>query len=105
MIQFAGLVLCVMIVATGLATAISHLLPNWPARRTAYVAAAPLPMALAGFCIWLFVDAATSSKEECGVDACGMAMAFSLVGLGCALVGFVIGAISATFVKRLADRP
>lgn len=100
MIKFAGLILFTVVVTGGLATVVLHWRPNWSVRRTACVAAAPMPIVLAGFCIWLFVDAAMSWKKACGVDACGMAMMFAVIGLGYAFVSFVLGLISAAFVKR-----
>ena len=60
-------------------------------RRLRLIAAAPLPFVLACLCLWIFVDASIlSSEKECGVDACGMAAMFAIVGIAYAAAAFVI---------------
>ena len=56
----------------------------------------PLPLLGALLCVGLFVNAMLSSPERCGVDACGMAMAFAFFGLGYAAGAFLLGAVAAT---------
>ena len=63
--------------------------PTWSGRRLRLFAASPVPVIVALFCIWLFIDASfVSSKAECGVDACGMAAMFALIGLAYSAVAF-----------------
>ena len=65
--------------------------PAWSGRRLRMVAATPVPLVVALFCLWLFVDASfLSSKAECGVDACGMAAMFAVIGFTYAAVAFAI---------------
>jgi hypothetical protein len=53
--------------------------PLWNRGRVWALAALPLPLLIWTVCIVLFVRASTASKEACGVDACGMTMAASMV--------------------------
>ena len=78
--------------------------PNWSARRTAVGAAVPLPAVTAGVCLWLLIGAMDASREECGVDACGMFGAFSVLGLATAAVGFVLGLLAVEALGRLRNR-
>jgi len=101
---FASLIACVAVSAI-VSAAISHWKQQWPARWAVFTAALPLPIALGLLCAWMFIDAAMASREECGVDACAMAMVFSMVGIGWSLTLFVIGAVSAAFARRYLGRP
>lgn len=65
--------------------------PTWSGRRVRLVAASPLPVLISLFCMWLFIDASfLSSKDECGVDACGMAAMFAVIGMTYVVIAFVI---------------
>jgi hypothetical protein len=65
--------------------------PAWSGRRLRLFAASPFPLLVAALCLWLFIDASfLSSEAECGVDACGMAAMFSVIGLVYATIAFVI---------------
>ena len=66
------------------------------------MAALPIPTSIWLLCLYVFMNAAFASKEDCGVDACGMAMGFSVIIAGAAMVGFFIGAFSAWLAQRIA---
>lgn len=79
--------------------------PNWPAARIIFLSALPIPLIVWGLCIFVFVKAATASKETCGVDACGMAIAAAMFTAMGGLVLYVIGLIVAAVVVRIARPP
>lgn len=78
---------------------------GWPKARIIYVAASPVPAIIIALCIYVFVDAATASKESCGVDACGMAMAAAIVIASAAILLYVIGLVVALVTRHLFARP
>jgi hypothetical protein len=102
--DFVWLVLFPAAVAAGMAALLLRLRPNWPTRRTVVVAAAPVPISMTAICIVVFLNAATASRESCGVDACGMAMMFAMVGVGYAMAAFVLGAGSAALIMLKVAR-
>src|SRR5688500_1922778 len=63
------------VLAVLIAYALGRFRPQWPRRRVLGVAALPIPIVIWVLSISVFVSASTASKEECGVDACGMAVA------------------------------
>src|SRR5829696_6907611 len=67
---------------------------NAPGRLPA-IAALPLPLLSWGLSILLFVDVATDSSEECGVDSCGMAAMAAAILAVMTLLAYVAGAIVA----------
>ncbi|WP_341209077.1 hypothetical protein [uncultured Sphingomonas sp.] len=69
---------------------------GWSRRRVILTASVPLPLLGALLCVGLFVNAMLSSPERCGVDACGMVMAFAFFGLAYAAGAFLLGAAAAT---------
>ena len=73
---------------------------GWTNRRIIFVAALPIPAVVGLFCLYIFLNAVSSSQEACGVDACGMAAAVSVIGAGNAAIGFFISATGAWFVCR-----
>lgn len=65
--------------------------PTWSGRRVRVIAAATVPLVFSLFCLWLIIDASfLSSKAECGVDACGMAAMFAVIGLVYAAIAFTM---------------
>jgi H+/Cl- antiporter ClcA len=58
--------------ATG--AALQRYRPAWARRRALLVAAAPLPRPALVACVLVFISGAITSREHCGVDACGMAI-------------------------------
>jgi len=86
------------------AAAVNELLvtirPLWSPRRRTATAAAPLPAFVLIPSAWLLLDALTSSPEQCGVDACGMAMLAALFGLVAAMASYLVGLIGAAFIER-----
>ena len=76
---------------------------GWPEARTIYVAALPLPALIIAFCLYVFVDAATASKESCGVDACGMAMGAAVILASTAMVLYVFGLVVAKVTMHFSQ--
>ena len=64
--------------------------PQWGVRRTTVLSALPVPAATILLCAWVAVKTALTPASRCGVDACGMAMAFALIVAVIALVCFVL---------------
>jgi MFS family permease len=99
--------LSILIAITVLPSAILSLLigkyrPGWSRRRALILAALPIPGFVWLLCAVLFLWSAFSSKESCGVDACGMAMAASTIVSIYAAVAFGFGLAAAWLVRRLA---
>ena len=63
---------------------------RWSKRRVLVVSALPIPGIIAALCVAVFVNAATSSRAACGIDACAMAMGAALTGLVLAGVAFAL---------------
>jgi len=85
---------------------LSRRCPDWPRRRILLIGSLTFPALLALPCIWLLADAMLSTREECGVDACGMAMMFASIGLIVVLVGYVLGlAVSAVTFRFIRPKP
>ncbi|MDE2437205.1 MAG: hypothetical protein KGM49_13185 [Sphingomonadales bacterium] len=78
--------------------------PSWSRRKTAILAALPLPSIIWIVCLVVFFNAATSSQESCGVDACGMSMMFSAFGMGYGLIGYFVGLAGALGAIAVAKR-
>jgi hypothetical protein len=75
---------------------------DWSNRRIAVIAALPLPLMIWALCAYIFADASIATKEECGVDSCGMAMVAAIYGAISALVLFVIGLAVSVLTVRFA---
>ena len=80
---------------------IRWLRPTCSARKAIVLSAAPLPALVALLCIALFVMAATTPRENCGVDACGMMMLAATFMFLYALAALGIGLLFAWLVCRL----
>ncbi|NWK95467.1 hypothetical protein DM806_07250 [Sphingobium lactosutens] len=78
-----GLVFISGLAITALSVLCSHwivaLRPRWSSRRIALLSALPLPLLACLLAAFVFLRAAMASKQDCGVDACGMAMAGSMM--------------------------
>ena len=68
---------------------------GWSRRRLILTASVPLPLLGALLCVGLLASPMLTSPERCGVDACGMAMAFATFGLAYAAGAFLLGAATA----------
>ena len=79
----------------------TRMLPQRSNRKAILWAALPIPAVVWSFCIFVFFNAAIASKEDCGVDACGMAMGFSVIIAAAAFAGFGVGSLSAWSVRKL----
>jgi len=77
---------------------------SWSMRRILWSAASPIPILTTLLAAAVFVDAITASREECGVDACGMAMLGSYVLLFLAGFAFILSAIAARVGYWLSKR-
>lgn len=77
---------------------------RWTRRRVLIASTAPIPGLLAALCVAIFVHAAFSSREACGIDACGMAMAAALTGFVIALAAFGLCSVLALLGLRLARK-
>ena len=77
---------------------------RWSEGTILWASALPIPALSVGLCIYIIVDAVTSSREECGVDACGMAMAAAITMIALASVAFVLSWLIARFGLRIARR-
>ena len=73
---------------------------GWTKARTIYLAALPIRKLIIVLCVFVFVSAATASKESCGVDACGMAMAAAMMLGLAAVVLYFIGVFIAWLTMR-----
>jgi len=83
--------------------------PGWSRAKVGLVAALPIPLILWGLSAYVVASVMMTSREDCGVDACGMAMAAAITGAGAVLVLYLIGFGLALLVGRSApqsvDRP
>ena len=83
---------------------ISKFRTHWSRRRAVLLAALPVPAIVWILCLYLFVLSASASKEECGVDACGMMiMAATYVSLY-ALFAYGAGTAAAWLTLKLVNR-
>ncbi|MES2326650.1 MAG: hypothetical protein V4499_04880 [Pseudomonadota bacterium] len=74
---------------------------RWRKGWIVFLSAVPVPAVLILLCIVVFVSAATASKEACGVDACGMAMAGAMMLVIAAVVLYLIGTVIALLTAYL----
>jgi hypothetical protein len=77
---------------------------RWTRRRVLIASSVPIPGILAALCVAIFVHAASSSREACGIDACGMAMAAALTGFVTALAALALCSVFALLGLRLARK-
>lgn len=74
--------------------------PGWSSARIACVAAMPIPALIVAPCIYLIVNASTASKAQCGVDACGMAIAAGMFMVMLAGAIYIVSAATAAVMLR-----
>lgn len=101
--------LAILIVVTGTSAIILSLLfakyrAHWSRRRAALISALPIPAIVWSLCSIVFVRSASASKEDCGVDACGMAMMAAIAVSAYAVFAYGIGIAAAWFARRLVDQ-
>jgi hypothetical protein len=77
---------------------------DWRSRKIALISALPLPLIILALCLFVFLQAAFASKASCGVDACGMAMAFSMIIAFWAAMSYLLGVGAAVIVLRVERR-
>ncbi|WP_025560097.1 hypothetical protein [Sphingomonas sp. UNC305MFCol5.2] len=97
-------VLVCSISAIGLSFAVRWRRPVWSRLRASLIGAAILPGITIALCIALFVNAATSSPEDCGVDACGMTMMAATYLAAAAVIGFFLSWVAAFGAQSLWGR-
>ena len=94
------LIICAIMPAI-FSVVLGRLFSGWSIRNNCLCSALPIPAVIWSLCLFVFVNAAISSKQDCGVDACGMAMGFSVIIAFAALLGFAVGLGSAWAVQKL----
>lgn len=103
-VELLFIVLFALVVPYSVTLLVMRFRQCWSRQKTAFAAALPLALLIWVPCIWLFVDAALSPKEECGVDACGMAMMFATIGIFYGLIAFALGFGAAFLAMRLSGK-
>jgi hypothetical protein len=96
-----------------LALLIAYLLgryrPNWSRRNVLNLAALPVPFAIWVMCAFVAGAAMTAPKENCGVDACGMAMMaatmVAIMTVGLYLLGLLFAALGHRLTRRARIAP
>jgi hypothetical protein len=96
------LIFAAIVPAVALSVAFVRYRSAWSRRRAVLLAALPVPVIVWAFCLILFVKSAIAPAEQCGVDACGMAMAASFFVSIYALVACGAGLATAWLVRRIA---
>ena len=72
-------------------------------RQILLIAPLPVPALVMGLCFYVTIDAYSATAEECGVDACGMAIAAAFVAASAAIVVYFLGVVVAALAHRLAQ--
>lgn len=75
--------------------------PGWSLRRIALLSPLPVPLLVLLAAAFVFIRTMIASKEDCGVDACGMAMAAAIILAFCAGMVYLIAAGIAFLVARM----
>ncbi len=96
------LILIVVVVATSafFTILVVKFRPHWSRGRAIVVAALPIPAAIWAVCAVLFIDSMTASRQECGIDACGMVMMSSVMIAIAAAFTFLMGLVAAALVYQ-----
>ena len=81
---------------------LSRFRPRWPRWVRALAAACALPVPIVAFAAFMAFNAAHTPADECGVDACGMAIAAAMILGFFTLVGLVLGFVLALAAQYLA---
>jgi hypothetical protein len=98
MVIFDRYTVCAIVLVGCISTLLALILgrrTSWSQRRVTWIAASPTPALGALLAIAISVEAMTASKEQCGVDACGMAMMAAFELLFTAGMAFIFSAIAA----------
>jgi hypothetical protein len=90
--------ICVLVPAT-LSFLLTKTRPPWPTHKVVFLASLPIPALIWVACLFVFMEAAVS--RNCGA-ACVIGVAVSFIIAGAALVGFLVGALAAFFVRQIA---
>lgn len=79
---------------------------NWPGGgwRVALTASAPVPLLLLLLSLLLFAQVMLTHRDQCGVDACGMAMMAAFYGLIVAVILWLAGLVVAALLVWLSRR-
>jgi hypothetical protein len=98
------LIVVAAVPAAGLSFLTAKYRTDWSRRRALLAAALPVPGAVWALCLGIFVSSANASDEQCGVDACGMAMIASLAVGVYAAIAFGLCLAVAWLTYRAAHR-
>ena len=60
-------------------------------RRIVLIAPLPIPAVLIGLCVYVATNALAATAKECGVDACGMAIAAAMFVGSAAIILYFVG--------------
>jgi hypothetical protein len=84
--------------------ALSRGRPSWSKRRLISISAAPIPLIVGAFSAYLFIKVSLTTKEQCGVDACGYAMIGVFLGATAAVLLYLFGMGLSALVMGRAPR-
>jgi len=86
-----GLLFLVAVLGASFAAAwlLARRWPFAPIWKLSLFAALPVPILAWLFCLIIFVNAARTPQQDCGVDACGMTMAGAMVVAGATFLLFL----------------
>jgi hypothetical protein len=77
---------------------------EWPERRVVLVSSLAIPGVVIAFAVAILISSFTTSTEDCGVDACGMAAAGAAMLIMLALAAFAVSLVSAQAGYWLSKR-
>jgi len=95
----------VCLLSFGLAWLLIKKAPRLSRRQILLLSPLPVPAIVVALGVYLIVDVSMTPAGECGVDACGFAIAGAIVGFTSSLVAFVLGMAAAELACRLARHP
>jgi Zn-dependent protease with chaperone function len=93
-----------LLFAAGMALLIGHRNAHWRRRSIVLASALPLPAITLVFCIFVYVDAALTPPEKCGLDGCAMAQAGSIMLALSAMALMLLGCFAVLIVLRTRRR-
>ena len=95
----------VCLLSFGLAWLLARKANRLSRRKVLLLAPLPLPAIVFALGAYVIINVSMTSKEYCGIDACGMAIAGVIVGYTASLVAYVLGMAAAELACRLARHP
>lgn len=99
------LLIAVLALPLSVAFALGKWRDEYSRRKICFISASIIPVPVALMCGFVIANAMVTPKENCGVDACGMAIVAGLTGLAGAVAFFLAGfAVSFVIVTLLRMR-